>query len=384
MAVNIYRAVADYMQDLITTVQQQGSAITDFNGGSGARTLFEAFSTELSLQSLIANQLRQDMFIATAVGQALDDKAADFQVQRLPAIQATGTIRMTQVTPGATIFVPAGTVPLATLGLGASNPPIAVVTTADATLPSGTAYIDIPATAVAGGASGNLAGGTPLIPSTPVNGIVSVGGFEVTPGTGFTGGVDVETDDAFRARIPIAVQGRVPGRAVAFQAAAMGIAGVLGACVVSAGQSDGTITVEPPNVEVFFSGSASLLAAVQTACNGVAILDQNVTAYVATADRCVVTCTVTALSGTDPVALTAAVLAAVQGVINAVAPGGTAYYSSVIQAIHNVPGVISVNVPLGDCRRYGQSVGVVEDIVETPNLYPSLAAADFAMVVNLI
>jgi uncharacterized phage protein gp47/JayE len=82
--------------------------------------------------------------------------------------------------------------------------------------------------------------------------------------------------------------------------------------------------------------------------------------------------------------MSAAALAAVQGVVNSTPPGGTAHYSDSIQAIHNVPGVISVNVPFTDFRRYGESSGTAHDIVEAPDTVPNLAAADFTVIFNLI
>jgi uncharacterized phage protein gp47/JayE len=382
--VSIYRAVADILAGMLTSIQQSGSALTDFSAGSVGRTLYEGVASELSLQSLMANQMRLDMFISTATGDALDDKASDFGVPRLQAVPATGLIRMSQVTPGTTVFLPAGSVPLLTQQIGDANPSISVITTQDATLPQGTAYIDIPASAVDGGVDGNIAAGAQLVPTTPINGISSANGIVVSPAQPFAGGVDEETDDAYRARIPIAVQGRVPGKAVSFLAAATGINGVVGADVVPAGAFDGAIVVQPPNIEVFYSGSSGLLSAVQQACSAATTLGQTVTAYVATSDRIIFGCTVTAYQGTDTVALQQAVIAAAQGVVNIVWPGGTAYLSSVIQAIHNVLGVISVNVPFADFRRSTETAGTAHDITEQPNAYPSLATADCAVTVNLV
>lgn len=374
---------------MLQRLQQNGSKITDFNTGSGARDIFEAVAVVASQNSATADQLQLDSYLDTATGDALDAIASNWFVARNPAVQAAGQITITRQNTAGALTLQAGWSQLATTPASPGDTGIAVVTTQDANFANGQASVTVNAQAVLGGQNGNLSVGTFLTPLAPINGISNSNGYQVT--TAFTNGVDVESDDAFRARIPITVQGRqVKGRKTSFLAAALGVPGVLSASVIGAGQTrgDGT-TVPVGSVEVYYQGSSGLLTAVQSAVGNAAYFTQNASAFAAVSlssprgqRRVVATVTVYCFAGTDPVALALSVTTALQNYVNGVGLGNTAYYSKAVDAILAVEGVVSVGLPLTQFSLSGGSGAA--DITTTGDAYPNLAAADVLVTVNTL
>lgn len=376
-----YRTPDDYLTTMIESVRSAGAPITDFNVGSVARTLFEAFATALSQQSATLDALALDSYLATATGDALDAKAGDYLVARKAAVPAAGVIRITRQTTGTTLFIPAGWAQLTTKPVPGQDG-VAVATTEDATMGTSDTYIDIPAQAVLGGVAGNIAAPTALVPQTALTGVPDGG---IVVHTSFTGGVDTEADDAFRRAIRTTVQGRVNGTAQALEAAALAVPGVESANVLKAGDMRAdTSTVPAGECEVYYEGEGSLLASVLNACEARSVVNQGLSVFTATAERMYVACTVNALTGTDSAFLAALVIDAIRGVVNAVGVGEKLYYSDTIQAIHDVAGVLSVNVPLADHRKYSASSGTAGNVAMAADRYASLDAVDVSVAVVLI
>jgi uncharacterized phage protein gp47/JayE len=378
----MYRDPDTLLTDLIQAIRDGGAPLTDFNIGSVSRTLFESFASVLSHQSLVADQLRIDSYLATATGEALDDKAADYLVTRKAAVQATGTIRVTRTSTGTALFIPAGWAQLSTKP-SPSQESVAIATTSDASMSTSDTFVDIPVQAVIGGVSGNLAAGIVVVPQTALTGVQSDGGILIQ--VSMTGGVDEETDEQLRARVRVEVSGRVTGTAAALEAAALSIAGVTSANVLKAGdlRAAGT-TVPAGSVEVYYEGSAALSASVQSACLARSTLNQNLSIFQAAAERMFVACTVTAKTGVDTVALTANVVAAITGVISAVGVGEKLYYADTIKAIHDTPDVLAVNVPLADHRKFSQSGGTAADVQMAADRYANLDAVDLSVAITLV
>lgn len=382
MPTSLYKDPETVLTELIQSVQDQGAPITDFNIGSVARTLFEAVSVAQSNQGLLADQLRVDSYLATATGEALDDKAADYLVTRKAATRATGTIRVTRASTTETLFIPAGWAQLSTKPSPGQDA-IAIVTTSDASMDIGTATVDIPVEAVIGGVSGNLSAGTVVIPQTALSGVISDGGIVVQ--IALTGGVDEEGDDDLRARVRIEVAGRINGTADALKAGALSVAGVVSANVLKAGDTRANSTTVPAgSVEVYYEGAASLQPAVLTAVLARSTLNQNVSVFTAVGEQMVVACTVTAKTGVDTTALGLAVKTAIKDVVNAVGVGEKLYYADTIKAIHDTPDVIAVNVPLADHRKNSQASGTAADVAMTADRYASLVDADVSVAITLV
>lgn len=378
-----YQTPDAYLLQMIARVQAAGSAISDFSAGSVTRTFYEGLAAGLSEQSLVVDQLEQDSYLATATAAALDRKAGDYQVTRLPAVAATGTIRLTRQAAGTALTLPAGFGELATIPVP-GQPSQTFLTTADAVFGTADTSIVVNGVAVTAGAAGNIAALTTLLPVNPVAGFQTNGGFRAE--TTFANGVDVETDVALRKRVPIAVQGRVKGRPEAFLAAALGVPGVLSAAVLKAGdtRSDGTI-VPAGTLEVYYEGASTLLTPVTTAALGATVLGQSsVPVAQATAERTVVNVTVFAQTGVDTTALATAVRLAIKTVVNAAAIGQTVYSADVIKAVAGVPGVVSQTIPYADLRKFTAAPGTFGNVVPGSTRYPDLQDADVTVAVTLL
>lgn len=379
---SIYQAPEDYIELLIASIQAGGSKLTDFHVGGATRSFFEAQAVGLSAHSLILDQMRRDMHLATAAGEALDARGNDLQVARKAGVVATGTVTISRPAAGAAVTIPAGWAQLLTQPAPGQTP-IAFQTTEDAVFAGGDTSKTVAAVALTVGAIGNIASGTVLYPNQPVSGFQTDGGFAA--GSTFAAGVDVESDDAYRKRIPIEVQGRVNGTDVALEAGALSVPGVSSANVLVAGatRANGS-TVPAGSVEVYYQGSSGLLTAVQSAAGLKSTSNQNVTAFTAAIQRLVVNCTVFAKTGTDTAALAAAVAAAIQAIVNATGVGNTVYLSSVVQAIDALTGVIGVTVPFTDFRKFTDGAGSSSSITPSPDLYADLQLADCTVAVSLI
>lgn len=386
---SLFKTTDEYLQTLIARVQALGSRLTDFNDGSVTRTFFEAFAAGASQQSAVVDQLRRDSYLATATGDALDTKAADYQVARKAAAPATGTVRITRTgTSLPAVTIPAGWGQLATLP-SPGLPSLPYVTLADATLPAGTGTqtVDVAGTCAFAGAAGNIVQGstaqTATIAVNPVDGFDTSSGF-VLRGP-WSGGVDAETDDALRARVPLEVAARVKGRWASFMAAALRVTGVTSAQVLQAGDSraDST-TVLPGSVEVYYKGDAGLLGAVGAECANASMLGQTLVVAQATAARTIAALTVYCDSGVDTTALAATVKAAVQAVVNGGDVGAKVRYSRAVTAVHAIDDVVSVGLPFAQFRLSGETSGTAHDLPVPPTEYASLADADVTVTVTTL
>lgn len=372
----------------IASLQANGSKITDFSTGSGTRSLAEAFATVVSLNSQTADQLQLDSYLDTATGDALDALGSNWQVPRNPAVQAAGTVSITRQSTSGTLVIPAGWGQLSTSPSVPGQLGVAVVTTEDANFADTVATVTVNAQAVIGGIAGNLTAGILLTPLSPITGISSQTGYEIA--ANFTNGVDQETDGAYRARIPIAVQGRALGKEVSFLAAALSVPGVLSANVLLPGDTRGDSTTVPVNtVEVYYQGSAGLLSGVRSAVDNAATATQDPSTFASVSlgaprgqKRVIASFTVFCLAGTDTTALGIAVAAALQAYVDGVGVGNTAYLSEAIEAVHGVPAVVSVAVPPTTFCLSGGSGAA--DIAIAGDSYPNLASGDTTIAVTVL
>lgn len=169
----------------------------------------------------------------TATDEYLEGWAALKNVYRITAAAAHGTVTFTG-SNGATI--PTGTPLVRADGQQ-------YLTTASGTIASGT--VTVPASAVADpageeGAIGNCDAGTPLTLGTAIAGVTSTG----AAATDFTGGVDLEKDDALRARMLLAYQNPPHGGDQAdYVEWALAVPGVTRAWCVPNAFGSGTVAV---------------------------------------------------------------------------------------------------------------------------------------------
>lgn len=378
----LYRSIEDYTTDQIARIQLNGAPITDFTFGGAGRTLLESVGTVLSKQSLVLDQLQRDVFVATATGDFLDRRAADFQVLRKSAVAATGTIRATRQATNGALSIPAGWGALQTKPVTGQTS-VSFVTTGTLDFADTVATADAPAQCVVGGAIGNLADQTQLLAVNPINGIQTDGGFKAQGA--FAGGVDVETDDQLRVRIPIEVQGRVGGTDLAFLAAALRVPGVLSGKVLRAGDARfDTSVVSPGNVEVYYEGTGGLLSQVTSEAATAARTNQQVSAFQAATVNALADVVVFALTGTDTGLLTANAKAALKATVENTGVGEKARYSIAIQGLHAIPEVVSVGIPFNDFRKASDPDNTVGDIDPGSNRVLALPDGNITVAVSLI
>ena len=176
----------------------------------------------------------------TATDEFLEAWAALKKIYRDPATAATGTVTFSGA---AGTLLPSGT-------LLARGDGYAYQTTADGTV-SGGGSVTVPAEAVlspidpvtnptGNGAAGNTAAGTVITLATAVSGIQSSG----IAATAFTGGADVELDDALRTRMLQAYQ-NVPsgGTTGDYVRWALAVPGITRAWCIPNGFGNGTVVV---------------------------------------------------------------------------------------------------------------------------------------------
>jgi uncharacterized phage protein gp47/JayE len=196
------------VQNMAAGVQGSAAALIDLSVGSVLRALLESCaSVALWMQWLILQVLSMTR-AATSSGADLDSWMADFFLTRLPGAPAVGEVTFARYTTGVAATVPVG----------------AVVKTADGTqgfavvaqtsnpawngsngyiLGSTTTSVTVPVQAVTPGLAGNVRPGAIGLLTTAIPGVDTVSNAEI-----FSGGVNPESDDAFRARFQLYINSR--------------------------------------------------------------------------------------------------------------------------------------------------------------------------------
>jgi phage-related baseplate assembly protein len=197
------------VQQMAATLQGNASQLVDLTVGSVLRALLEASaSVALWMQWLIL-QVLSTTRAATSIGPDLDSWMADFSLTRLPATSAVGTVTFSRYTPGitATILVGPTTVRvtqgLQTYSVIAQTTNPAWNGTSGYTLPNGITSVDVPVAAIMPGSAGNVVSGAIGLLASPIPGIDTV-----TNAMPTVGGMDAETDTAFRSRFQLYINSR--------------------------------------------------------------------------------------------------------------------------------------------------------------------------------
>ena len=193
--------IAQRITDYIVT---RAPALTDVEPGSNLAQIVGAVARQAEQWHISTAQLLELFSINRARGADLDARAADYlpaDIRRGAGTRALGSLRWTRaVATASAVVIPAGTL----VSRPGSDPSVVYVTTAPGEIPAlGTQSVrtdgppgDIPARARDVGAQGNAALDTVTLDLGPIPGADAVA--NPLP---FTGGADVESDDAFRSRI---------------------------------------------------------------------------------------------------------------------------------------------------------------------------------------
>jgi Uncharacterized homolog of phage Mu protein gp47 len=189
------------VEQMAAAVQGAATQVLDLTVGSVLRAILEAnASLGLWLQWLIVEVL-QTTRLATSSGSDCDSFGADFGFVRLPASTAAGIVTFGRFAPVLAAFIPVGTTVMTSDGTQS------FAVTADAANPAygpappgynlaaGIGSIDLPVAALVAGAAGDVLGGTIGLLTSAIPGIDTV-----TNAAPTSGGLDAESDAAFKAR----------------------------------------------------------------------------------------------------------------------------------------------------------------------------------------
>ncbi len=197
------------VQTMAATVQSAATQLLDLTVGSTLRAVLEASaSIGLWMQWLIL-QVLQTTRAATSVGSDLDSWMADFSLVRLPASASVGSVLFSRFTPTQAALVPVGT--LVRTADGTQSFVVSAVPTNPAwsaaqngyVIAAGVASVSVPVVAVVAGAAGNVQAGVVTLLGSAIPGVDTV-----TNAAPFQGGLDAESDPAFRARFQAYINSR--------------------------------------------------------------------------------------------------------------------------------------------------------------------------------
>lgn len=186
--------------DMLARLVSQGG-LTDVTDSSGLLSVMQAIARQLDEAWYAATLLKSCFSISNASGSDLDLRAGDIgNITRRQAVAATGTAIFSRNSGTGTVTIPTGTQIQTSDG-------IVFQTTADGTIadssapsiPGHAVGLDsgaVPIVAVSAGATGNVASRAINLLSTRPAGVDTAVNLAAT-----TGGQDIESDDAFRARI---------------------------------------------------------------------------------------------------------------------------------------------------------------------------------------
>lgn len=195
------------VQRWVAGAQAASTALLNFTQGSVLLAIAESASgVALWLQGVLLSILGLTR-AATSSGSDLDSWMADYGLVRLPAVAASGTMTFSRANTGIQAVVPVGT--QVSLSDGSQIYNVTLDTTNPAysssaggyVLAIGVGSINIPAQDVVGGSAGNVQAGTIVVLLDAIPGVDTV-----TNAAPFVGGLDAETDAAFRARFILYLQ----------------------------------------------------------------------------------------------------------------------------------------------------------------------------------
>lgn len=183
---------------MVNRMKATTAKITDYRIGSISRTLVEAPAVEI-------DQLYQQMFngLKEAIPVSVYN-TFDFALQ--DAVPASGNIRVTITANAAAVLIPAGTI-FTPPGL-----PTTYTSASDLSIPAGSTFIDVLATANVGGAATNIAATTSFTMNpTPAGFLTAINA------AAFSNGTDQETDDQRKVRFNQFIQALQRGTVAALK-----------------------------------------------------------------------------------------------------------------------------------------------------------------------
>ena len=333
------------VETMAAAVQGAATQLLDLTVGSVLRAMLEAnASVVLWLQWLIVQVLAATR-LATSSGIDCDSFGADFGFTRLVAVAAVGQAQFARFTPSTTAFIAIGTT------VSTADNTQSFVVTADSTnaayngtaggytLASGVASVTVTIACGVPGSAGNVQAGAIAMLSSAVPGVDTV-----TNGTALTGGVDAESDDAFRTRFGNYLGSLSKATDLAIGTAILGIQQGLSYQIAENVNQVGATQLGHFVVTVD-NGSghptANLLAVVQQAVDAVRPVGTSFAVQGPVIAAANISMTIDTLPGTSHQAAVAAVAAAVENYVGSLGIGVALSYTRLAQLAYAASGAVT-------------------------------------------
>jgi uncharacterized phage protein gp47/JayE len=332
-------------------VQGAASALLDLTAGSVLRAILEAnASVALWLQWLIVQVLATTR-LATSAGADCDSFGADFGFLRLPATAASGQVIFSRFTPSSAAFIPVGTAVSTapnTQSFAVTADPANPAFSAAAngyTLAAGVAAITVPVTASALGSAGNVQPGGISVVSSALAGIDTV-----TNANALAGGMDAESDAAFRVRFGSYLASLSKATELAIGAAISGVqqglSYVISENIDQAGNAQMghfVVTVDDGSGDP----PGGLLSAVQAAVDAVRPVGTSFAVQGPVVTQANISLSVTSMPGISQQSVTAAVAVAIEAYISGLGVGASLNYTRLAQLAYAAsPSITNVSALL--------------------------------------
>lgn len=327
------------VEGMAASVQGAATTLLDLTVGSVLRAILEAnASVVLWLQWLIVQTLSATR-LATSSGADCDSFGADFGFARLPAVAASGQVIFSRFTPRLQALIPVGA------SVTTANNTLSFLVVADTANPAysaaqggyvlaaNIASVNALVVAAVPGAAGNVQAGAISLLSSAISGVDTV-----TNGVALTGGLDAESDGAFRARFGNYLAGLSKATNVAIGSAVAGIMQGLSYAVVENLNQAGAVQMGHFVVTVDDGTgvpSASLLSTVQQAVDAIRPVGTSFAVQGPVVTAANVSMTLTTDGAADHAQAIAAVAAAVEGYIASLPVGGTLSYTKLAQLAYD-------------------------------------------------
>lgn len=327
------------VEGMAASVQGAATTLLDLTVGSVLRAILEAnAAVVLWLQWLIVQTLSATR-LATSQGADCDSFGADFGFARLPAVSASGQVTFSRFTPSLQALIPVGTA-VTTAGNAQSfvvvadttNPAYNVVQ-GGYVLAANIASVNALVVAAVPGSAGNVQAGAISLLSSAISGVDLV-----TNAAALVGGLDAESDAAFRARFGNYLAGLSKATNAAIGNAITGIMQGLSYSVVeNVNQANAmqmghfVVTVDDGTG----TPSASLLSTVQQAVDAIRPVGTSFAVQGPVVTPANVSMTLTTDGSADHAQAIAAVVAAEESYIASLPVGGTLSYTKLAQLAYD-------------------------------------------------
>ena len=333
------------VEGMAAAVQGSAASLLDLTVGSVLRAILEAnASVALWLQWLIVQVLATTR-LATSTGCDCDSFGADFGFTRLPAVAASGQVTFSRFTPSVAALVPVG-VEVSTAGNGQSfvvvadegNPAYSAASNGYV-LGSGIASVTATVVADASGSAGNVQPGAITVLSSAIAGVDTV-----TNALALTGGMDAESDQAFRARFGNYLASLSRATTLAIGSAVAAIQQGLSYTITENVDQTGTAQMGHFVVTVddgTGSPAAGLLATVQQAVDAVRPVGTSFAVQGPVVEAANVAVTLVTSSPAAHAGAIASVVAAIETYIAGLPVGATLSYTRLAQLAYGASGAVT-------------------------------------------